>query len=144
MYLWMKALHVMAWASWIAGLFYLPRIFVYHAEQTRPGDAASETFKVMERKLLRFIMRPAMLATWATGLWLAFGEGMIDWSVDFWMHAKLLMVVLMTVAHMMMARWARAFAEDRNTHSGRYYRFANEAPTLLFVVIVLMVIVRPF
>ena len=144
MYEWMKALHVMAWASWMAGLFYLPRLFVYHAERAAAGSETSETFKVMERKLYRFIMRPAMIVTWATGLYLAFFTGLIDWSYDIWMHVKLLLVILMTGAHHMMGRWIRDFEADANTRPGRFYRIANEAPTLLFIVIVIMVIVRPF
>lgn len=144
MYLWIKALHIMAWASWMAGMFYLPRLMVHHAERAPVGSETSETFKIMERKLLRLIMLPALLTTWATGLWLAFGEGLVDWSRDGWMHAKLLLVVLMTIGHMMLARWVRTFAEDRNTRSGRFYRIANEVPTLLFIGIVILVIVRPF
>jgi putative membrane protein len=144
MYEWTKALHIMAWASWMAGLFYLPRLFVYHAERAAPGSEASEMLKVMERKLLTFIMRPAMVVTWATGLWLAFGMGLIDWRHDGWMHAKMLLVVAMTGAHFMMRRWLLTFAADANTRPGRFYRLMNELPTLLFVLIVIAVIVRPF
>jgi putative membrane protein len=144
LYLWIKALHIMAWASWMAGLFYLPRLFVYHAERAPAGTEASEIFKVMERKLLFLIMRPAMIVTWLTGLWLAFGEGLIDWSYDFWMHAKLLLVVLMTGIHHMMLKWMKTFAADQNTKSGRFYRIMNEVPTLLFIFIVIFAIVRPF
>jgi putative membrane protein len=143
-YEWIKALHVMAWASWMAGLFYLPRLFVYHAERATAGSETSETFKVMEHKLMTVIMRPAMLVTWATGLWLAFGEGVISWRYDGWMHAKLLLVVLLTGVHHMMVKWMRTFAADANARSGRYYRMMNEVPTLLFIVIVILVIVRPF
>jgi putative membrane protein len=143
-YEWVKAIHVMAWASWMAGLFYLPRLFVYHAERAAPGSESSEMLKVMERKLLTLIMRPAMIVTWATGLWLAFGMGLIDWSRDYWMHAKMLLVVLMTGAHYMMRRWMVTFAIDANRRSGRFYRVANEVPTLFFVLIVIAVIVRPF
>jgi len=144
MYEWIKALHVMAWASWMAGLFYLPRLFVYHAESAEAGSHTSETFKVMERKLYRFIMRPAMIVTWLTGLYLAFFTGIIDWTADYWMHAKLLLVVLMTGAHEAMGRWIREFDADANARPGRFYRVANEVPTLLFIGIVIMVIVRPF
>jgi putative membrane protein len=143
-YEWSVALHVMAWTSWMAGLFYLPRLFVYHAERAEPGSATSETFKIMERKLLRFIMGPAALTTWATGLYLAFWLGVIDWSSDYWMHAKMLLVLLMTGAHFMMERWAGDFARDLNPRRGRFYRWANEGPTLLFIGIVILVIVRPF
>jgi putative membrane protein len=144
LYLWMKALHIMAWASWMAGLFYLPRLFVYHAERAAPGTEASEIFKVMEHKLMYVIMRPAMLVTWATGLYLAFFAGVIDWSYDFWMHAKLLLVVLMTGAHHMMIKWMKGFKADENAKSGRFYRIMNEVPTLLFIFVVILVIVRPF
>jgi putative membrane protein len=144
LYFWIKALHIMAWASWMAGLFYLPRLFVYHAERAPAGSETSETFKVMERKLMFIIMRPAMLVTWATGLYLAFFTGVIDWSSDIWMHVKLLLVILMTGAHHMMIRWMRDFEADRNTRAGRFYRIMNEVPTLLFIFIVILAIVRPF
>lgn len=140
-YLWIKALHVMAWASWMAGLFYLPRLFVYHAERAAPGSDASEIFKVMERKLLYIIMRPAMIVTWVTGLWLLYDGG---WWADGWMHAKILLVVLMTGVHHMMQKWMRTFAADDNARTGRFYRIMNEVPTLMFVGVVILVIVRPF
>lgn len=143
MYETVKTIHILAWASWMAGLFYLPRIFVYHAEATTPGDATSETFKVMERKLHRFIMGPAMIATWITGLWLAWTLwGSVSTSGWFWVKAA--MVIAMTGFHHMAGAWVRRFAADANERPGRFYRIANEAPTLLFVVIVVMVIVRPF
>ena len=139
----LKTVHILAWTSWMAGLFYLPRIFVYHAESARPGDATSETFKIMERKLHRFIMQPAMIATWITGVWLA---AMLWPSLagSGWFWVKVVMVVAMTGFHHMAGRWVRVFARDANERGGRYYRFANEAPTLLFIVIVTMVIARPF
>lgn len=143
-YFWIKALHIMAWTSWMAGLFYLPRLFVYHAERAAPGSEASETFKVMEAKLLRLIMTPAMVVTWLTGIYLAFFAGVIDWSSDIWMHVKLLLVIGMTGAHHMMQRWAKTFAADANTRPGRFYRIMNEVPTLLFIFIVILAIVRPF
>jgi putative membrane protein len=142
-YLILKALHIMAVIAWMAGLFYLPRLFVYHAD-VKPGSEISETFKVMERRLLKAIMTPAMLASWALGLWLAFGEGAIDWSVDFWFHAKFLCVVLLSIFHMALAKWRKEFEADANTRPARFYRIANEVPTLLMVVIVLLVIIRPF
>lgn len=141
LYQWMVALHVMAWASWMAGLFYLPRLFVYHAEQANAGGETAEVFKVMERKLLGFIMRPAMLVTWATGLYLLYAG---SWWMDGWMHAKLLLVVLMTGAHHMMQKWMKTFAADANTRSGKFYRVMNEVPTLFFIGIVILVIVKPF
>lgn len=143
-YEWTLALHLMAWGAWMAGLFYLPRLFVYHAERAAPGSDTSEVFKVMERKLVRLIMRPSAVVTWATGLWLAFGHGVVDWANDGWMHVKLLLVVAMTGMHGMMERWTGVFARDENRRRGRYYRIANEAPTLLFIGIIVMVILRPF
>jgi putative membrane protein len=144
LYLWIKALHIMAWASWMAGLFYLPRLFVYHAERAAPGTEASEIFKVMEHKLMYFIMRPAMLVTWVTGLYLAFFVGVVDWSSDIWMHVKLLLVILMTGVHHMMIKWIKTFKADQNTRAGRFYRIMNEVPTLLFIFVVILVIIRPF
>lgn len=142
-YLIVKALHIIAVIAWMAGIFYLPRLFVYHAE-AKPGSELSETFKVMERRLLKAIMTPAMLASWVLGLWLAIDFGIVDWSGDGWFHAKLLLVVVLTVYHMVLARWRKDFEADRNTRSHRFYRVANEVPTLLLIGIVLLVVVRPF
>ena len=142
-YLIVKALHIIAVIAWMAGLFYLPRLFVYHAD-AKPGSELSETFKVMERRLLKVIMNPAMLVSWVLGLWLAFGFGVIDWSGDGWFHAKLLLVVALTVFHMVLGRWRKDFEADRNTRPNRFYRIANEVPTLLLIGIVLLVIVRQF
>jgi len=141
LYEWIKALHVISIIAWMAGLLYLPRLFVYHCEAPA-GSATSETFKVMERRLLRAIMNPAMIAAYV------FGITMIvltpEWMKQGWLHAKLLFVLLLTVSHMMMARWRRDFAEDRNTRPQRFYRIANEVPTLLMIGIVIFVIVKPF
>ena len=137
-----KAFHVIAIIAWMAGLLYLPRLFVYHAESPK-GSAQSETFKVMERRLLRFITTPAMLASWVLGLYLAF-SGVIDWSSDGWFHAKLALVILLSAFHGLLAKWTKDFALDRNTRSPRFYRIANEVPTLLMIGIVILVIVRPF
>jgi putative membrane protein len=138
-YPWVKALHVIAVISWMAGLLYLPRLFVYHC-QAEVGSVQSETFKIMERRLLRAIMTPAMIVSWAAGLVLiTFQGGAIGW-----MHAKLLMVVLMTAVHGAMALWVKAFAQDRNVKPQRFFRIANEVPTLLMIVIVILVIVKPF
>ena len=137
-----KAFHVIAIIAWMAGLLYLPRLFVYHAESPK-GSAQSETFKVMERRLLRFITTPAMLASWVLGFCLAF-SGVIDWSADGWFHAKLALVVLLSAFHGLLAKWTKDFAHDRNTRSPRFYRIANEVPTLLMIGIVILVIVRPF
>jgi putative membrane protein len=141
-YLWIKALHVVSMVAWMAGMFYLPRLFVYHCEVPR-GSAESERFKVMERRLLKQIINPAMLATFVFGILLVLTPGVIDWSAGWW-HVKLLAIVGMTALHGMMSRWRRDFLEDRNTRPARFYRIANEVPTLLLLVIVVMVIVRPF
>jgi putative membrane protein len=137
-----KAFHVIAIIAWMAGLLYLPRLFVYHAA-SKKGSEQSETFKVMERRLLRLITTPAMLAAWIFGLILAF-SGAIDWSRDGWFHAKLVLVVLLSAYHGCLAMWTKDFALDRNTHSPRFYRIANEIPTLLMIGIVILVVVRPF
>lgn len=139
-YLWFKAIHVIAIIAWMAGLLYLPRLFVYHCETT-PGTPESERFKVMERKLMRYIMNPAMIAAWIFGLLIA--SAIDAWS-DGWFHAKLLFVIFLQGSHHMMASWRRAFAEDRNTHSQRFFRMMNEVPTLLMIGIVIFVIVKPF
>jgi protoporphyrinogen IX oxidase len=137
-----KAFHVIAIIAWMAGLLYLPRLFVYHA-QSKKGSAQGETLKVMERRLLRAITTPAMLASWVLGLMLAF-SGLIDWSADGWFHAKLVLVLLLSAYHGLLVRWTKDFALDRNEHSPRFYRIANEVPTLLMAGIVILVIVRPF
>ena len=137
-----KAFHVIAIIAWMAGLLYLPRLFVYHA-QSKTGSEQSETFKVMERRLLRYITTPAMLASWVLGLALAF-SGVIDWSKDGWFHAKLFLVLLLSAYHGLLAKWMKDLALDLNTHSARFYRIANEVPTLLMILIVILVVVRPF
>jgi putative membrane protein len=137
-----KAFHIIAIIAWMAGLLYLPRLFVYHAE-SRKGSEQSETFKVMERRLLRYIATPAMIASWILGLWLAF-SGVIDWSKDGWFHAKLFLVLVLSAYHGLLAKWTKDFALDRNTRSPRFYRIANEIPTLLMILIVILVVVRPF
>ena len=138
-YPWVKALHIMSIVAWMAGLFYLPRLFVYHAE-ARPGSELADTFKVMERRLLRGIMNPAMIAVYV------FGGLMLtiqDWHQG-WLHAKLLLVVIMTAIHHWYALRRKDFAADRNTRPQRIYRIANEIPTLLMIAIVILVIVKPF
>ena len=137
-----KAFHIIAIIAWMAGLLYLPRLFVYHAE-SKTGSEHSETFKVMERRLLRYITTPAMLASWVLGLALAF-SGLIDWSKDGWFHAKLFLVLVLSAYHGLLAKWTKDFALDRNTRSPRFYRIANEVPTLLMILIVILVVVRPF
>lgn len=142
-YLIIKSLHIMAVISWMAGLFYLPRLFVYHAEEAAPGDQLSETLKIMERKLMRVIMNPAMIATWVFGLMMAFTPGVIDWS-EIWPWIKAVLVIAMTWFHHSLVRWMKDFAADRNERTGKYYRIANEVPTLAMVGIVLMVVIKPF
>ena len=137
-----KAFHIIAIIAWMAGLLYLPRLFVYHA-QSKTGSEQSETFKVMERRLLGYITTPAMLASWVLGLALAL-SGVIDWSKDGWFHAKLFLVLLLSAYHGLLAKWTKDFALDRNAHSARFYRIANEVPTLLMILIVILVVVRPF
>jgi protoporphyrinogen IX oxidase len=139
-YLWIKALHVIAVISWMAALLYLPRLLVYHVE-AEPGSKQSETFKVMERRLLRFIGTPAMVIAWATGLWMAYEAGAFR---DGWLHGKLLLVLALSAVHGINAKWIKDFAADRNVRSGRFYRFANEVPTVLMIGIVILVIVKPF
>jgi putative membrane protein len=126
----------------MAGLLYLPRLFVYHAT-SKVGSEQSETFKVMERRLLRYITTPAMLAAWVLGLILAF-SGPIDWSRDGWFHAKLILVLALSAYHGCLVMWTKDFALDRNTRSARFYRIANEIPTLLMIGIVILAVVRPF
>jgi putative membrane protein len=138
-YLWLKALHIVSIIAWMVGLLYLPRLFVYHASVG--GDAgASATFKVMERRLLRGIMLPAMIASWVFGVWLIFE---LDAWREGWVHAKLALVVCLSAMHGVMARWRRDFAEDRNRHSATFYRVINEVPTLLMIGIVLFVVLKP-
>ncbi len=139
---WVKALHVISIIAWMAGLLYLPRLFVYHVDAPK-GSVQSETFKVMERRLYRGITTPAMIASWVFGLWLAFGFGLVDFTAG-WMWLKALMVIGLSGYHGFLGSLRRAFAEDRNTRSGKFFRAINEIPTLLMIVIVIAVIVRPF
>ena len=140
LYLWVKAIHVIAVISWMAGMLYLPRLFIYHADSVM-GSPQSETFKVMERRLLRLIINPAMVVTWAAGLWLAWqGFGFAGG----WLHAKLGAVVALSGVHGYFAGAVRRFAEDRNERPARHWRLMNEVPTLLMVAIVILVIVKPF
>jgi protoporphyrinogen IX oxidase len=136
---WIKALHVAAIIAWMAALLYLPRLMVYHCSAA-VGSATSETFKIMERRLLRQIMTPAMLVAWASGLWLGVTGG---WLSAGWFHAKLGLVLLLSVFHGVLASWVRTFATDRNTRPAWVYRIANEIPAVLMVGIVILVIVRP-
>jgi putative membrane protein len=139
-YEWIKALHVIAVIAWMAGMLYLPRLFVYHCA-AEIGSKQSETFKVMERRLLTAIINPAMVVTWGAGLWLALESGHYRSG---WMQAKFVLVLILSGLHGLFARWTREFAEDRNTRSSKFYRVINEIPTLLMIGIVILVIVKPF
>ena len=139
--LWTKSFHVISLIAWMAGLFYLPRLYVYHCQVAR-GSEASERFKVMERRLLKQITTPAMIATWIFGILLILTPGAMDWTATWW-HVKFTGVILMTGFHGALSKWRKDFLEDRNTRPQRFYRYANEAPTVLLVVIVIMAIVQP-
>lgn len=139
-YVWLKTLHILAIISWMAGLLYLPRLFVYHCE-AEAGSKQSETFKTMERRLLKGIMYPAMIASWSVGLWLAWDQILFG---DLWFQIKLALVLVLTWVHWFYDNCMVEFAEDRNQRPQRFYRFMNEVPTLLMIGIVIMVIVKPF
>ena len=139
-YLCLKAFHIIAVISWMAGMLYLPRLFVYHCD-AEPGSKQSETFKVMEHRLLKAIINPAMVATWILGLWLAWQAG---WFAAGWLYAKLALVLAMSAVHGLFVRHVREFAADRNRHSAKYYRIINEVPTVLLIGIVLLVVLKPF
>ena len=142
LYPWIKALHVVSVIAWMAGMLYLPRLYVYHCDAA-PGSAASEMLKVMERRLLRAIVNPAMVASFVFGALLLATPGAVDWGAA-WIWLKLALVAAMTVMHHLFARWRQDFAADRNRRPARFYRIANEIPTLLMIAIVILVIVRPF
>ena len=143
LYPWTKAFHVMAVIAWLAGLFYLPRLYVYHCGLPR-GSLESERFKIMERRLLKQITTPAMIATWTLGLLLVLTPGVVSWSPLNWWHVKFASVLLMSGFHGAVSKWRREFMEDRNRKPERFYRIANEVPTALMALIVIMVIVKPF
>ncbi len=139
MILWIKAFHIISVISWMAALFYLPRLLVYHVEAS-VGSPVSATFKIMERRLLKVIMTPAMIATWAFGLWLAIEQHLFTAG---WFHAKLFLVILMSGFHGALSKWVREFAQDKNVKSPKFFRIANEVPTILMVAIVLLVVIQP-
>ena len=141
-YPWIKSVHVIAIIAWMAGLLYLPRLYVYHSTAT-VGSELSETFKVMERRLLRAIMNPAMILSWVLGLAMLATPGAISMASG-WVHLKLLMVVGLTAMHMAMSAWRKSFERDERRHSTRFYRYMNEVPTVMMIVIVLMVVAKPF
>ncbi|HUT49327.1 MAG TPA: protoporphyrinogen oxidase HemJ [Alphaproteobacteria bacterium] len=142
LYLWIKALHVISVIAWMAGLLYLPRLFVYHAAAS-PGSEQSETFKVMERRLLRAIMNPAMGATYVFGALLLISSPNVDWAAG-WLWIKLAMITVLTVLHHLYGLWRKAFERDENTRRPRFYKLMNEAPTAAMVVLVLMAVAKPF
>ncbi len=140
LYPWLKAAHVIAIIAWMAGMLYLPRLFVYHCE-AEPGSRQSETFKLMERRLLTVIINPAMVVSWGLGLWLAWDGG---WYASGWLQAKIALALGLSALHGYFVRWVRDFAADRNRNSQRFYRIINEVPTILMIGIVILVVVKPF
>ncbi|WP_417677937.1 protoporphyrinogen oxidase HemJ [Roseibium sp.] len=140
LYAWIKALHAISIIAWMAGMLYLPRLFVYHVD-AEPGSKQSETFKIMERRLLKAIINPSMIAAWVFGLWLAYDSGFYTQG---WFHAKFALVLLMSGVHGYLSRCVKAFARDENTRSAKFYRMLNEVPTVLMIGIVILVIVKPF
>jgi protoporphyrinogen IX oxidase len=141
-YPWLKALHIVSVVAWMAGLLYLPRLFVYHAEASIGSDKAA-TFKIMERRLLRGIMTPAAIAVVFFGALLATTPGVVDWRQG-WIWVKLALVLGLGLFHMLLARWHRRFAADEVAHSPRFFRIVNELPTIALIAIVILVVVKPF
>jgi len=141
-YPWLKALHIVAVIAWMAGLLYLPRLFVYHAEAPARSNRAA-TFEIMERRLMRGIMMPALVMTYLFGIALLATPGIVDWRQG-WIWAKLALVLLLTVFHGFLERWRRDFAAGRNARRARFYRIVNELPTLAMIAIVILVVVKPF
>ena len=140
LYLWLKSAHVIAIIAWMAGMLYLPRLFIYHCA-AEPASQQSETFKVMEQRLLAAIINPAMVMAWSLGLWLAWDGG---WYASPWFHAKFALVIALSAMHGFYVRWVADFAADANRHDQKFYRIVNEVPTLLMIGIVVLVIVKPF
>jgi putative membrane protein len=140
MYDWLKAFHIIAVIAWMAGMLYLPRLFVYHCG-VEAGSKQSETFKVMEHRLLKIIINPAMIATWALGLWLAWAG---SWLSASWLQAKILLVLVLSGLHGLLIRLVRDFGQDWNRRSIRFYRIINEVPTVLMIAIVILAVVKPF
>ncbi len=140
MYLWIKAFHIIAVIAWMAGMLYLPRLFVYHAAE-KPGSEQSQTFKVMERRLLNFIMTPAMALTWILGVVLVLQGG---WTTAGWFHVKFALVIVLSALHGFFSRYVADFALDRNKHTPKFFRILNEIPTVLMIAIVILATVKPF
>jgi putative membrane protein len=145
MYDWIKAFHIIAVIAWMAGMLYLPRLFVYHCAAEK-GSLQSETFKLMERRLLRAIINPAMIATLVLGLWLGWlgPDSRYGWFASPWLLAKIVLVLALSAMHGLFARWVKDFALDRNRHSPRFYRIINEVPTIIMIGIVILAVVKPF
>ncbi|MGH1453319.1 MAG: CopD family protein [Paracoccaceae bacterium] len=141
LYPWTKSLHIIAVITWMAGIFYLPRLFVYHVEQTEPGDEKDKLFQIMEYKLFKYIMNPSSIAVWVFGLMLVFTPGIVDWS-SIWPWTKALAVILMTYFHHWLGHRRKDFELGRNTRTGRSYRLMNEVPTLLLLIIVFSVVLK--
>ncbi|MFO0389148.1 MAG: protoporphyrinogen oxidase HemJ [Alphaproteobacteria bacterium] len=142
LYHWLKAFHIIAVIAWMCGMLYLPRLFVYHSK-VAVGSEASEIFKVMERKLMRLIINPAMIVAWGLGLWIAIKINAFDPVNGLWLHYKLTLMIGMQIAHAMMSRYRKAFARDERPKSETYFRIFNEVPTVLMIAIVILVVVRP-
>jgi putative membrane protein len=140
MYEWIKAFHIIAVIAWMAGMLYLPRLFVYHCAAER-GSKQSESFKVMERRLLKAIINPAMIAAWVLGLWLAWRGG---WYQAPWLQAKVVLALVLSGMHGLFVRWVRAFGADQNRHSQKFYRIINEVPAVMMIAIVILAVVKPF
>ncbi|MCG8494310.1 MAG: protoporphyrinogen oxidase HemJ [Sneathiellales bacterium] len=141
-YPWTKALHIISVVAWMAGMLYLPRLYVYHTD-AEPGSAQSETFKIMERRLLRGIINPAMISSFIFGGLLLLTPGIVDWS-EGWIWIKLGAILIMGWFHGKLSRWRKDFEQDNNQNSSKFYRYTNEIPTILMIVIVIMVAVKPF
>ena len=142
LYHWVKALHIIAVISWMAGMLYLPRLFVYHSK-VAPSSEASELFKIMERKLMRLIINPAMIITWLAGLWLIHYTNAMNPVNGYWMHYKLSLLIIMQITHAMMSRYRKAFFRDERPKSEKFFRFFNELPAIIMIGIVVLVVVRP-
>jgi putative membrane protein len=140
MYQWLLAFHIIAVIAWMAGMLYLPRLFVYHCAAD-PGSKQSETFKVMERRLLKAIINPAMIVTWVLGLWLAYRG---DWFAAHWLHLKLALVLGMSGVHGILSKYVREFAADKRRKSEKFFRILNEVPTVLMILIVILAVLKPF
>lgn len=141
-YLWIKAAHIISVIAWMAAMLYLPRLFVYHAGVAH-GSPEATMLEVMEYRLLRFIMTPAMILTWCFGLLLLSIPGIVEWKTDYWMHSKITLVILLTGLHGLLSIYRKRFIQGKNTRTARYYRFINEVPTIFMILVVFLVVVKP-